>query len=344
MDSKINNKNVVNVQGVSEEMDSPIFIVGMNGSGTTMLADCLGKHPGIYMLPHETYVIPYYMQNNNKYGDLSELSSRKKLVNELAAHKAYWAVNNHERIEVPDEFLLENGLAGVISGLYRYFAAKNGNKVRWGDKTPMYVQHMTSIAELFPSAQFIHIYRDGREIAQSLNRRWNLDPRRSIYRWRKTLQIAREQAKQLGQVRYMEVSFESLTKTPEQELKKICEFLRVDFDNAVMQSSMPHMNAALLQDNKNQLIENNNKWKQYFSENTVAQLELIAGKTLNELGYVTRNPEGEVEPSRLKQSYWLMHDKLSAMHVQYKKHGKGFLKVFFRRAKDAFIQLRTNQY
>ena len=31
--------------------DSPVFVVGMNGSGTTMLADSLGRHPELYYAP-----------------------------------------------------------------------------------------------------------------------------------------------------------------------------------------------------------------------------------------------------------------------------------------------------
>ena len=37
----------------------PVFIVGMNGSGTTMLADSLGKHPDLYMFPNEAKVLPF---------------------------------------------------------------------------------------------------------------------------------------------------------------------------------------------------------------------------------------------------------------------------------------------
>lgn len=35
----------------------PIFIVGMNGSGTTMLLDCLGRHPQLYGFPLHSRVI-----------------------------------------------------------------------------------------------------------------------------------------------------------------------------------------------------------------------------------------------------------------------------------------------
>lgn len=37
----------------------PIFVVGMNGSGTTMLAESLGRHPEIYSMPQESKVLPY---------------------------------------------------------------------------------------------------------------------------------------------------------------------------------------------------------------------------------------------------------------------------------------------
>ena len=36
------------------DSEGPIFVVGMNGSGTTMLADSLGQHPGLYVFPFES--------------------------------------------------------------------------------------------------------------------------------------------------------------------------------------------------------------------------------------------------------------------------------------------------
>ena len=37
---------------------APVFVVGMNGSGTTMLLDCLGRHPDLYAFPRKRGLSP----------------------------------------------------------------------------------------------------------------------------------------------------------------------------------------------------------------------------------------------------------------------------------------------
>ena len=40
-------------------------------------------------------------------------------------------------------------------------------KARWGDKTPRYVESIPFISGLFPDARFVHLVRDGRDVALS---------------------------------------------------------------------------------------------------------------------------------------------------------------------------------
>ena len=50
---------------------NPVFVVGMNGSGTTMLLDCLNNHPKLFGFRGETKIIPHYISSLNKYGEYS---------------------------------------------------------------------------------------------------------------------------------------------------------------------------------------------------------------------------------------------------------------------------------
>ena len=53
----------------------PVFVVGMNGSGTTLLLDCLNHHPRLYGFRKESRVIPYYIASVEKYKDLNNDNS-----------------------------------------------------------------------------------------------------------------------------------------------------------------------------------------------------------------------------------------------------------------------------
>lgn len=320
----------------------PVFVVGMNGSGTTMLADCLGHHPELYMFPQETYVLPYYIKNQRQFGDLQTLEKRKKLAQSLARHKAYWSINGEKYVQLNDEQLDKPGVVGVIDGLYHYFAAKKGKR-RWGDKTPMYIQHMPLLAEVFPNAKFVHIYRDGRDIAQSLHRRWHLEPRRSIYRWRKTLEMARINKQLLAKGQYIEIAYEKLTQEPESSLRSICQFLELPYQASVLSSSMPHMGDTSSQA-EGKIIANSDKWRDYFSDDLIMSLENIAGKTLREYGYEVSNPNGCQKPNTFNRGYWLIHDRVLAAFYEYRRYGPKYLKVLGKRARDSLIQLRTNKF
>src|SRR5207247_397312 len=66
------------------------------------------------------------------------------------------------------------GLAGpapdypdAIRRVYAVYAEAHG-KSRFGDKTPPFLMHVRTLAELFPEARFVHLVRDGRDVALSL--------------------------------------------------------------------------------------------------------------------------------------------------------------------------------
>ena len=63
---------------------APVFVVGMNGSGTTMLLDSLGRHPALYAFPKETRLIPYLMSRVSTYGDLTVDANFQRLVGRRA--------------------------------------------------------------------------------------------------------------------------------------------------------------------------------------------------------------------------------------------------------------------
>src|SRR5204863_5859043 len=92
-----------------------------------------------------------------------------------------------------DEKRLDGGAA--LRAFFELYAEKQG-KQRWGDKTPIYVTSMREIAGALPEARFIHVIRDGRDVALS---RWkratNPAPAEKVAKtWRRRIGKARDQA------------------------------------------------------------------------------------------------------------------------------------------------------
>jgi hypothetical protein len=320
---------------------NPVFVVGVNGSGTTMLSDALGRHAALYMLPMESRVLPYFAQ---RYPDalLHEARVRRALADELGASRAYRHANGKQPLVLADAESLAPSFQSVAGAVYSTLASAQG-KSRWGDKSPMYLQHIGLLATRFPLARFVHIYRDARDSAQSFHRRWGQEPRRTVYRWKQAIRLAREQGQSIGSARYLEVGYEALTEDNEAGMRRICAFLDLPFDSAVLESSMRWMDESTRKMAQGRMVQNSGKWRNYFSPAQIDALERIAGGMLHELGYqVTR--QGDEQPSALQLVLWKRLDWGRFTFAHLKKHGLKGMESLGRRVHDALRQDKINKY
>ena len=101
--------------------------------------------------------------------------------------------------------------ADAIRLVYSCYARSKG-KLRYGDKTPRYVRKLELISRVFPEARFVHVIRDGRDVALSLlERDWGpktIEQAASL--WRKRVRAGRRAGAILGRRCYIEVRYEDL--------------------------------------------------------------------------------------------------------------------------------------
>lgn len=307
-----------------EVSNSPVFIVGMNGSGTTLLLDCLNNHPELYGFPRETRVIPYFVKTVGKYGDLRVDANFRKLWVNFLKLSFFKYLNGGIDVPLPRDWAeAPRSVAGVVDGAFRYFASKEG-KIRWCEKTPMHAQHISLLSNAFPKAKFIHIIRDGRACAASFHRRWKYTPELTIYRWKFVIREARRQALTIDG-RYLEVRYEDLTGNPEACMSKICDFLEIEFDENVMVPSRVREYTG----STSKVITNfqMNGWSEYFSSEKRYKLEDIAGTTLDELGYKVKGRSEERDPPLFLVKYWsyrdLVRQGVTAVKEDMKQRSRG---------------------
>ena len=282
----------------------PVFIVGMNGSGTTMLLDCLNSHPNLYGFPLETRVLPYYLERAHTYGDLTDDKRFLKLWQDLRSIVFFKIVNGGEPPPLPDDWAEhERSLASVLDAIFRYFAAREGKR-RWCEKSPLYALHLERFASAYPSARFIHLIRDGRDCAASFNRRWGFTPAKTMHHWKHVVRRGRELGSTLGN-RYMEVRYEELTDWPRTTMRQLCAFLDEPYISDVLEIGRPRNQKKTL---AVKIIPNSEKWRTCFSPRELRRLERIGGALLHELGYETSDPVGDWDVSRYLMGYWACRD------------------------------------
>ena len=98
----------------------------------------------------------------------------------------------------------------AVRAFYALYGESTRAPPRWGDKTPGYVKHMREIQEYLPEARFIHLIRDGRDVALSVLKQ-EFGPETieaAAEKWRSRVLRGRAQQPYLGF--YMEVKFEDL--------------------------------------------------------------------------------------------------------------------------------------
>lgn len=282
----------------------PVFIVGMNGSGTTMMLDHLGRHPDLFGFAVETYVLPHYLLRQQRYGDLTADENFLRLWNDMRGEYAFRKRNKGQPIELPDNWAdVSRSAAGIFDRILLGFAARDG-KSRWCEKTPMYVLHIERLARALPAAVFIHMIRDGRDCAASDHRRWGRHPNATITRWKHVVAEGGKQGGRIGN-RYFEVRYEDVTNNPQAEMRRICEYLGVGFDQRVLTMQKSPRNLGR---NSKVIVSNRNRGAQYFDDKRSRQLIAIAGKQLALLGYPNDSPDGDRNPGLLQRFWWFLYD------------------------------------
>src|SRR5262245_60544268 len=201
------------------------FIVGVGRSGTTLLRLMLDAHPDV-AIPAETHFLPKLLKLRDE-GD----ALRK------AAHSVMTAESTWADFGIPSERLAEAfarvspfTLADGLRAFYGLYAAKFG-KSRWGEKTPFYCRRMPAIETVLPEAHFVHVIRDGRDVALSLRPLW-FSPGEQIeaqaHNWLTKVSTFRDNGKTCRH--YLEVRYEDLVLDTETVLRRVCDFIALRYE------------------------------------------------------------------------------------------------------------------
>jgi Sulfotransferase family len=203
------------------------FVVGMNRSGTTLLRMMLDAHPQL-TIPPETHFVPALIKACRQPGATAE--------DALAAMKSArewgdFGFSDEEMLARLRATKLRPGQA--VRTFYEAYMEQQG-KPRWGEKTPTYVQRMRMIQRELPEARFVHVIRDGRDVALSVLDRTvrDLTVTDVARRWQKKITKARDDAPRLRH--YTEARYEDLILDTEPVLRRVCEFIKLDFDPVML--------------------------------------------------------------------------------------------------------------
>jgi len=274
-------------------MKPPVFIVGCPRSGTSYLYHLLLSAGGFAEFRTQMNVFDVL---EPIYGDLSVSKNKAKMMNKWLQSKAF-EVSGLDAEEIRAKVLSECCGAGDFLRIVMGEVACKQGVDRWIDSTPTNIPHLLRIKKDFPDARVIHIIRDGRDVALSLDKRgwsrplpWDRDKgllAAGLY-WEWIVRKGRQCGSML-QADYLEVRYEDLVTQPAQTLKRLAVFLAHDLDyERIQQTSIGSVKNPLTsfkEDLERGEFKPVGRWKGKFPPAQVVVFESLVGDYLQQLGY-----------------------------------------------------------
>jgi hypothetical protein len=256
-----------------------IFVGGAGRSGTTLMRVLLDAHRNICCGP-EMKVLPAVA------GFYVSLTSMPALMQGYGNSLAD----------------MQNYFRQFIDNLSANFRRDSG-KPRWAEKTPHNVAVMAGLGTIFPDARFIHMIRDGRDVACSLiGMDWTeagtgqkVEYIRTIGNaaryWNDVILAARQEATNpILAGRVVEVRYEALVADTEGVMRKVLEFLGESWDPAILDAhkkSRAHEPHESSTDQATKPIYTSAlaRWKRDMTPADKSAFKAQAGALLKSLGY-----------------------------------------------------------
>lgn len=248
----------------------PIFLGGEGRSGTTLLRVMLDAHSAISCGPETHFLVDERFRRFHHH-------FRGK----------WWKRAEGYGYTLDD---MDDLVRDFARGWFETYMRRRGKR-RWADKTPQTIHILPYLWELFPTAKFVHMIRDGRDVACSIiPQKWGPDNvRDAARRWVECIEKGIAHREDTG--RYLEVRYEHLATEPERELRRVCAFVGEEFE-AQMLSHQEHLadNPQATESSAGQVARplytsSIGRWRRDLSARELRQFLKIAGPTLEMLGY-----------------------------------------------------------
>jgi Sulfotransferase family len=222
-------------------INCPVFIIGCGRSGTTILGKSLSKHRKITYLNEPRHI--WF----SAYPETDIWTSK--------AHS-----RNGKLVLTGADFDLKK--SKKLSRLFRFMTIVRRRPV-FVEKLPINNFRLNFIHKIFPDARFIHIYRNGLEVARSIGKacksmkwfgansyKWHMlthyarnshdtkdlpelcstDYDKGLLEWRLSTETVVTFLRSLLETAFIEVNYNEFTDNPVETISKLIEFIDVDHD------------------------------------------------------------------------------------------------------------------
>jgi hypothetical protein len=316
------NKPSLSTESLSHMISSPIFLVGCERSGTTLTMLMLNHHPQIAFF--NCYFAVEVMPDEGGWPDMD------KYLDYLATDRLFSGSN----------LVIDRSLdyPHLVNSFLRQKQVESGKPLVGGKIR----DHFHRLLRIWPDARFIHLIRDGRDVARSLiEMGWVGNMLTAGEYWLNAERQWEKLSQLISPSRWTELRYEDLVKDPNAILSRVCEFMGVAFHPAMLDypknSNYGPPSPKMI-----------GQWKRKLRPRDVQLAESLIGDMLVERGYeLSGFPALRVRPP----TDWSLRlqDKWYRARFKCRRYGTGlYLACFLARrlglrAQHNRILLRLNQ-
>ena len=225
---------------------SPIFIVGAPRSGTTLLSAMLSNHDLLCCGPETQFF------NKVDYEKLELIFRLPNWQQQAAEYLCSITLSGQsvvslfgETKQTIEHYLMDcsPSITSLLESLCEQYTAKNKKSI-WVEKTPNHILHLELIRKLYPTSRIIRIMRDPRDSAHSMiDLPWTSDCYvENCYLWK--LWFDKSKSFFEKDQNSITVRFEDLLTDPVLTLSTICQFLKIDMQESMLDTRKTGMQVS----------------------------------------------------------------------------------------------------
>jgi hypothetical protein len=266
----------------------PVFVAGLERSGTSLAYALLASHPSIAMTRRTNLWRHFFRQ----HGDLADRGNLERCLATMRRYKRL-AVLNLDFARLRGDFLAGERTYPRLFALLEGQVAERMGRPRWGDKSLHTEHYADDIFEAYPGSRILHMIRDPRDRYASSYARWKV--RRGgvgagTAEWLSSARLARRNERRHPD-RYLIVRYETLASEPEASLADICAFIDEPFTREMLSmegapdfrergnSSYGRRDPGIIS------TGSIGRFRDILSPRQIAFIQMLAGKEMSSFGY-----------------------------------------------------------
>jgi len=283
---------------MSQVESVPVFLTGYPKSGTTLILSLLDGHPQLNVFPKETLFFQYAEAEIRRDRDRglerfverifgAELFGLEDVLEDPVDSTDYLA--ELTRLWKSEGYRESAFLFAAVEAYGRLIGT--GGRRCWVEKTPHTELHVRRLVRWYPNARVIHCNRDPRANFAAIaawHRRegWPLDLVRFCTLLSNSWSASARNRSILPQ---LDLRYEDVVDDAEREMKRVCEFLQIDFDERLLVPTLAgrpfggnSMHEARM---KGVSRSSRDRWRSSLSEIEVMDLEWLMRREMRSGGY-----------------------------------------------------------